>query len=761
MTKLYSYDIFDTVITRKVATPHGIFELVQRELIQNERYNFVPKYIRENFFDLRIKSEEYARTHLKKSPNSDISIDDIYYAMNMSSQVELSYLKELIQLEEKIEIDNVLPIKHNIAEIKRLISQGMKVVLISDMYLPKTVISEMLRRTDAALEGLELFVSCECGYTKSSNTLYGFVREIEHVEYDEWEHVGDHPVSDVSNPAKLGIISRPFCGARLLNIEKDYIARKEKDINSQYLIGLSRKCRIDTKMTSAAYNVGSSLGGILLTSYAMYIVDTALAKGIKNLFFIARDGFVIKKLVDVVIAIRNCDIRTKYIYGSRKVWRVPSIDLEEGSLFELFQASASKPIHTIKELAHLFGLTEEEVLSFLPYSNKWKGDFSFVDISLLVRYLEKETNIKSYLMEKNKDRREMVSAYLKEQINGEEGKMAFVEIGGTGYTQKCLEKIMRDFYDDEVMTFYFYLYGKHKYICDNSYIFLPGEYKCKDAIEPLCRALHGQTISYRRSDNFVEPVFDMHSDVIFEKCKYKEYIAALKDYASNLAKEQKSNDIISTDLEIVNGYWDYFVSTPDDELLNFIGEVPFDTDGLDGDRVYAPILDAKEIEKIKREGVSKNSWYYNGEWSFNFTLLRMREEDRQEIVSGGKHIFPTEKYIKDEIVHLPLSTIDKYEKIIVYGAGRFGRQFVKSIESQGKEIVRWLDKEYIYNQQHGINVSSHKDIPLEGYDCIIVAVVDEKIAREIAVELCNQGVDREKILWFSPKTIIDDWRKSV
>lgn len=755
MIELYSYDIFDTVITRKVATPSGIFAIMQASLIEDTEYGHIPAYIRNNFVDLRMKSEQYARIYLRKSSNADITIEDIYYAMDMSVQLGSKVMNELIQLEERIEIENAIPVTDTIRDIKEKRAEGKRVVFISDMYLSKRVIAAMLDKADGSLSETPLYVSCECGYTKASGTLFGYVKEQEQVEYQQWQHTGDHGRSDVDIPGKLGIRTVLFSKCNLLNIEKQYLDNNERQLSAQYWIGLSRQCRIHSELTNSAFQVGTSLGGVLLVSYASYVVQTALDAGIKNLYFIARDGYVIKELADIIIEENQYPIQTKYIYGSRKVWRVPSLDCTEGSLFEMFQASASKPIHTIKELAKLLQLTEEELLSFLPEKKNWQGKYSFVDISLLVRYLEKETTIKEYMLEKNRSRRNLASAYLKSEIGAVKGKIAFVEIGGTGYTQKCLEKILRDFYSEDIKTFYLHMYGKHKYIYDSSYIFLPGEYKCKDAIEPLCRALHGQTIDYEETEQGVVPVLAAHSNKGYENCNYGDYLRGLKEFARLYTAE--NNNYTFVNLDIINKYWDYFTEKADSEILDFFGEVPFDTDDVDGKRVYAPKLEEADIKEILQNGVSKEAWYYNGEWSFRFMLLRMSNEQREQIVGSGKDKFPTEKNVGDVIVRLPKEIIGKYNQFAVYGAGRFGKNYVRAIEENGKEVVAWIDKEYIAYQQKGQKVSSVDALISNAYDCVVIAVVDEQVAQSIASMLLDKGIDKNKIVWASPKEIIEDW----
>ena len=58
---LYSFDIFDTLITRTTATPYGIFALIQEELKTNQNFKNYPINLKNNYYHIRINTEKYVR----------------------------------------------------------------------------------------------------------------------------------------------------------------------------------------------------------------------------------------------------------------------------------------------------------------------------------------------------------------------------------------------------------------------------------------------------------------------------------------------------------------------------------------------------------------------------------------------------------------------------------------------------------------------------------------------------------------------------
>ena len=68
---LYSFDVFDTLITRKTQTPKGVFLYMQEELKKIEEY----KTIADEFALLRVDAEQKARIF---NSGDEIGISDIY-----------------------------------------------------------------------------------------------------------------------------------------------------------------------------------------------------------------------------------------------------------------------------------------------------------------------------------------------------------------------------------------------------------------------------------------------------------------------------------------------------------------------------------------------------------------------------------------------------------------------------------------------------------------------------------------------------------
>ena len=169
---LYSFDVFDTIITRKTAKPTGIFKIMQKELKTDEVYSDISRYVRENFYDLRIKIEKLTRVSYCYNGIQDVTLSQIYDGFVRTGYLTAKQACRLEELEVGTEVDHMLGIQENIDAIKKLLQDKNRVVLISDMYLERKAIHRILLSVDEVVAGLPLYVSSEYKKNKWNGDLF-------------------------------------------------------------------------------------------------------------------------------------------------------------------------------------------------------------------------------------------------------------------------------------------------------------------------------------------------------------------------------------------------------------------------------------------------------------------------------------------------------------------------------------------------------------------------------------------------------------
>ena len=220
---MYSFDVFDTLITRTTATPQGIFALMKDRLTEERETNELQDYVIENFFELRIHSEELIRENAASQMTEEVNLNDIYMAMAVCGCLDKEQMEYLCCMERKTELDHVVGIPENIQRLKELIRQGEHVVLISDMYLSEKDIREILVKVDNIFEKIPLYVSSEYGKRKTTGNLYRQVQELENVSYEDWIHIGDNLYQDIEVPYGLGIKVELWKKGELTSLEQEVL----------------------------------------------------------------------------------------------------------------------------------------------------------------------------------------------------------------------------------------------------------------------------------------------------------------------------------------------------------------------------------------------------------------------------------------------------------------------------------------------------------------------------------------------------------
>lgn len=584
--KLYSFDIFDTLITRKVATPKGIFVLMKDIINQSPQFADLPNDVKTNFFNYRTNSEFYLRQiNNQWNDGKDISLDMIYNHIQHTYFLTNEQTQAIKELEIQLELDNIIPIKENIEKLKVLLEKGKRVVLISDMYLPEYIIKEMLLKCDPVLCQVKLYLSSTLGFMKTKQALFHYVKEQENVEFREWTHMGDNKFADFFCARKLGIKAVLYPYVKFKEYEKSLLVANSQNSFVQISLGCAKNIRLNKFPNDEKAQLGASLAGPILFPYIYWLLDQAQKRGIERLYFIARDGYILKLIADLIIKENNLPIKTKYIYGSRKAWRISALNLDDDELYRQFiQFTMYEP----KKIPQAFGLTKEEFLSILP--KKLRNYSTSKPDKRLAEYLYNNKDVLKFAIEKNKAQKECVINYLKNTIDCTDDKFAFVDLDGSGLTQNCLARLMNNFYDKNIKSFY---YAVTPACCrslnlEKYYYYTLKRGNMGNMLELLTRAPHGQTLKYANQDKNFEPILEQIDVENFKAWGFDNYINGMLEYC-NLLNQNKYKYIQLDNQVILDIYINYLFLSIDKNTATLLGSIVHTSYGKESDE-FAPKL---------------------------------------------------------------------------------------------------------------------------------------------------------------------------
>lgn len=780
---MYSFDVFDTLITRATANPWGIFSLIRDKLRKEQEKNGLEKYVIDNFYELRIHSEELVRKSISFQNREEVTLYDIYQAMAVCGSLDQDQIMYLCSAEEETEIANVIGIARNIDRLKTLLQQGEKVVLVSDMYLSKETIRRMLMKADEVFCDIPLYVSSEYGRRKTTGNLYRQVQKLEQVGYNEWTHIGDNLYQDIEIPCLLGIRVELVEREELSDFEQRILEVYGDDSSLQLLIGSvlrgereSYKYMTDWKKSGikdarrrrSAWHIGCSYAGPILYSYAEWIVDQTVKKGIERLYFIARDGYLVKEIVDIILSVKNIDVETKYIYGSRMAWRIPSLTEENYNLYQLVLWSHIHRIKTLKELADVLHITLQGLYKYLPgvYA-KDKGDIhiSNQELEYIAEKLSENDSFKKYHLRQLADERKLVQQYLEQEVDVSDDRFAFVDVSGGGLTQGCLRELLKDRYKKPIHTFFFKIDRVN--LVENSITdtFMPGFLENNLTIEMICRAPHGQTKGYFKKDDRIVPDCESQERDVLLEYGFREYEEGILAFSRHMLEVSEACGRKIGSMRNMLLYLKHIAQEPEEDVLEYFASMPSSESGRGGEVVeYAPRLSEHDIKEIFLRRTSEPLEYFYKGTDLNYSCMRASENEKMLIARCKKeHDSALGKLYRQEEEVRRRRLTERYgraafypvrlleEKIILYGAGKFGQDLYARLKDDPEhEVVLWVDKNADLCQKKGLHEVcsvSEMNCPQAADVQVVIAVMAEAVADEIRKELEQLGILTDRIIW--------------
>ena len=307
--EIISFDIFDTLVMRKTLAPQDVFFIVQGEAKKKG-------ILVENFPFIRIHAE---LTNPKHTP----TIDEIYSYMCQEDNVDSTTCEELKRIELSVEKKVIVPRAEVCDLFEYARSKSKKIYLISDMYLGRETLSQILEKS--GIVGYErLFVSCDYGTTKNDDLFNLFLNECRGCSY---LHIGDNKKVDGLNSLMNGMDAVVIPGASVMlgsSCYKDILVA-QSSINDRSMAGLFcervfRNPFCGEYKVSNAYEFGYLFIAPLITAFMIWAIEEIKKLKFTKILFAARDGYLFKKLYDRYFQLTGSGDMPEgvYFYTSRR-----------------------------------------------------------------------------------------------------------------------------------------------------------------------------------------------------------------------------------------------------------------------------------------------------------------------------------------------------------------------------------------------------------------------------------------------------------
>ena len=429
--EIVSFDIFDTLIMRKIFSPEDVFRLLEEKVR----------------VELKLDCEiANVRAQAASMCGSYATINEIYQYIKQQTNLIDKNIIDIMQLEKDIDIDLCIT-RRDIADLyEYCLTCGKEVYLISDMYYTLQDIKRILDKCGVKVPDDEhIWISCEKKADKVSGSLWEKYSKL--VSKDiRCLHIGDNKTGDAKNPVIYGIDSYYIMSAKDMLMKSSILelASSVNTVSDSICLGLVAAKLFNSPFALCSTNgkvsyddseiYGYCVYGPLLEKFLIWLYYNSRKDGIDKLLFFARDGYFLEKDYKVVSELLNDGYEQDWCYLpiSRRLIYMATMENED----DFKRVVAFPYVGTFAEyMKSRFGIIVTEVTS--EYNNRQINAVG--DSKDILEWIQP---YKDEIIKKAKRERENYLRYLKTDGDMQKGlTYGTVDLGYYGTNQYYLQRL--------------------------------------------------------------------------------------------------------------------------------------------------------------------------------------------------------------------------------------------------------------------------------------------------------------------------------
>ena len=432
---VYSFSVFDTCLLRLHARPLDLlFSLAARVLPGPANREDQHEFAR-----MRLRAEDEARDGqgLEKA-----LLGMVYEHFPKNNPWELDP-EILYSTELDLTLADARPVPAMLERVRGHIRRGERVVYITESILPGAALRRLLESHGFAGE---VYAGGELGKRKSTGSLFRHLLAAESIDPGELTHCGSDPVLDVRIPKSMGISVIPFPEARFTQHEEYLLSlHRASAPESSRVVAVGRLSRLRSEPGEGmrlVRDVAASVVAPVLTAFTAWAMADAGRRGVKRLYFLAREGQILHRLAQVLRPVTGGP-EPRYLVGSLSAWTAPLLSgISRADLDWLTATGQSlRPADVLaklslspEELLRASGQSMPGLLSDEPFSENGLDElWELID----------SPGSRRLLASKSAQARGLLLKYLEREGALDEGVLAVADMGWTLFTQRALRDVLR------------------------------------------------------------------------------------------------------------------------------------------------------------------------------------------------------------------------------------------------------------------------------------------------------------------------------
>lgn len=541
-------DYFDTIVHRTVH-PNYVLRLWAKKMIEQLDISLS---VDELYFT-RNQSTMYLSDKLDTFCGEftyEILIHDIYTRLENNRVLGLCDSYEyFLKISEGAEFyaENTTQFLNTetVETLKHLKKEGYKVYCVSDFYTNESILKQLIEAHGLSHTFDDVFVSAARGCSKHIGGIYPYLLDLLDIKGEQTIMIGDNYESDVINAEKNNIKAFYIPNKEEKDKQKKIVFGNDNEDYSKLVKSLYKQCNTKEAPPHSDYI-------IMLGYFTEKLYQESLSKRTKDLFFLAREGYYLKKLFDFYQSVHHIKnghfINTHYLKVSRKSTMQIGLKSAEQEDFDYFKNTYRD--YTIQNFLGNFSMTDDErneIIEDCGFSDIKDDRITYFMDSDAFKTLKSNKLFIKYYDKNRNTQRDAFKNYL--DSFGVDYKNEGLNIVDIGW--KCtIQNALHNYFEKQVKINGYYL-GLKDLMHDstsssyNNYkrglnfeTNLFDNYKATimmantDFYENLCQAPHGTTVKYVNDSKDYAVLKHME----FEKTAYEKIIKPTQDFMLNIFK---------------------------------------------------------------------------------------------------------------------------------------------------------------------------------------------------------------------------------
>ncbi len=301
---LATFDLFDTLLVRRIADPDWIKDGVARYIAARAAQCGLDCPWQQALQSRAAAERRQRAANGRRHPDCEAVYPEFMAAALQEifgARQPPNLLADVTDFELRLESALLAPRAAMVGLLRQLRARGLRIWAMTDIYLPSEHIRVLLERAGLLADLDGLVSSADSCRAKASGAAFEDLRARLQADPARWLHIGDNPFSDGQRPAALGIRALVLQDAGEAHRKRVFQSYAAAAVRRPFWRGrlwqqMAMPLERENRGESPLYQDGYNFFGPLATAFVRHVAEQARARGLRRIYFFSREGHMFLRI---------------------------------------------------------------------------------------------------------------------------------------------------------------------------------------------------------------------------------------------------------------------------------------------------------------------------------------------------------------------------------------------------------------------------------------------------------------------------------